>query len=510
MTASFDAEHLPPRPNRRRTLRSRLTVWYAIAFSIGLLLVAGASLVALERVLEDRGDRYLRAAWRAFATELLVEAEEFADSERAIAETTRELRFEDTSFEVAPLSAEAAARSDAPTLPDDTSNEPGAVPLVLTTEVVTPGDGIGAAAVDARRAVGRLRFHGRDWSVTAVHPLTATRETLRAVRLAYALILPIVLALGLFGGYATAGRALAPLAEMGRRARRIQASTLHDRLPVGDPADELGELASVINDLLARLEAAFAQQRRLVADASHELRTPVAILMAEADVLLAREGRPEAEYRERIGVLRDATARLTRLVDDLFLLSRADSGHAVPRREPLYLADLLSDAVRAMQEIAAQRGVRLALEVAEPARADVEGAPVEGDSALLDRLILNLLDNAIKHSSSGGTVRVTLDRDEPQRNAGGPDAASRYVVHVVDSGSGIPAGAQPFIFDRFYRVDRSRSRLGPTRGSTDGAGLGLAIARWVAETHGGTLVLERSDRTGTTFRWEMPGAPPER
>lgn len=510
MTASVDVERMAPRPKRRRTLRTRLTAWYAVAFSIGLLLVAGASLVALERVLEDRGDRYLRAAWRAFATELLVEAEEFADSERAIAETVRELRFEDTSFEVTPLSVVDAARSDASARLNDTRNEPAAIPLVLATDAVTPSDGSGVAAVEARRAVGRLRFHGRDWSVAAVHPLTGTRETLKAVRLAYALILPIVLALGLFGGYATAGRALAPVAEMGRRARRIQASTLHDRLPVGDPEDELGELASVINDVLARLEAAFAQQRRLVADASHELRTPVAILMAEADVLLAREGRPEAEYRERIGVLRNATARLTRLVDDLFLLSRADSGHAVLRRESLYLAELLSDAVRAMQGIAAQRGVRLALEVAEPAWVDCEGAPAEGDPRLLDRLILNLLDNAIKHSPSGGTVRVTLDREEPQRIEAGSSFSPRYMIRVVDTGSGIPVEAQPFIFDRFYRVDGSRSRAGTTRGSTDGAGLGLAIARWVAETHGGTLVLERSDRTGTTFRWEFPGAPPER
>lgn len=506
MTALAGGERQLSRPVRRRTLRTRLTAWYAVAFSAGLAMVAGASLITLERELADRADRYLRAAWRAFATELLVEAKEYADSERAIAETIRELRFEDTSFEVTPLSPPRAERSDAATRPDDTPDAPAAIPLTLTTDVVSPVVGGGAAAVLARQAVGRLAFHGRNWSVTALHPLTATQETLRSVRLAYALILPVVLALGLIGGYATAGRALAPVAEMGRRARSIEASTLHDRLPVENPEDELGELGSVINDLLARLESAFAQQRRLVADASHELRTPVAVIMAEADVLLAREGRAEAEYRERIGVLRDATARLTRLVDDLFLLSRADSGHVVPRREPLYLAELMSDAVRTMQGIAAQRGVLLRLEVEEDASDELEGAPAEGDPALLDRLLLNLLDNAIKHSPHGSTVRITLRHEEPQANSAGRTAASHYVIRVVDTGSGIPAAAQPFIFDRFYRADGSRSRSGTPRGSSDGAGLGLAIARWVAETHGGALVLERSDRTGTTFRWEMPAS----
>jgi signal transduction histidine kinase len=485
----------PATPRRRRTLRARLTAWYAIALGLGLTLVAGASLVTLQLVLEDRADRYLRAAWRAFTTELLVEAAEFADADRAIAETRREVRFEDTHFEVTPASDPASPSGGTPP-PDDRPDAPATVALTLTTR--------DAPAGDDRRAEGRVRFHGRAWSVVAVHPLAPLRDTVRSVALAYAVTLPLVLAVSLVGGYATARRALAPVADMGRRARAIEATTLHDRLPVEDPDDELGELADVINGLLARLEAAFAQQRRLVADASHELRTPVAVLMAEADVLLAREGRPEAEYRERIGVLRDATARLARLVEDLFLLSRADSGHLVPRREPLYLAEVAADAVRAMQSIASRRDVRLVLDVAPPPSEGAEGAPMVGDPALLDRLFLNLLDNAIKHAPPGTTVHVTLAHEARHRATDGTLPEDRYVLRVSDAGAGIPVEAQPLIFDRFYRVDQARTRSHAAGGPLDGAGLGLAIARWVADVHEGRLDLEQSSPSGTTFRWLIP------
>jgi signal transduction histidine kinase len=503
---------------RWRALRWRLTAWYASVFGIGLALMAAGSLVMLSLVLEQRSDRYLRAAWRAFATELLVEARDFASADSAIAMTQDEVNFEDTRFVVTAAAGDARDADVAPPAPSQAN-------VLLSTR-----DG---PAGGTRLAVGTVAFHGRDWTVVAEHPRAALRETVAAIALAYAFALPLVLGVALAGGYGMARRALAPVAAMARRARAIEAATLHDRLPVDDPHDEIGELAGVINALLARLEVAFQQQRRLVADASHELRTPVAVLLAEADVLLARQGRPEAEYRERVGVLRSAALRLTRLVDDLFLLTRADSGQISPRCEPLYLDELLADAVRTMQAVAAQRDVSLTLDVASsvtlpfdghegtsPDAADeaLPGAWLDGDPSLLDRLVLNLLDNAIKYSPRGGRVRVTLDCVSTL----GPHA--EYIVRVSDEGPGISPDAQPFIFDRFFREDAARARVSDARlsrpgnvqdghvrvgaesGAADvgGAGLGLAIARWVAEGHRGTLELEHSSARGTTMRLRLP------
>lgn len=492
-----------------RALRWRLTTWYAGVFGIGLTLVAIGSLVTLAVVLEQRSDRYLRAAWRAFTTELLVEATEFASADSAIAMTQKEVRFEDTHFVVSPAENRLAEAIESRAVNDDVPGAASVAVLALSTRE--------GAAGGTRLATGTVAFHQQRWSVIAEHPRAPLQETVTAVALTYAFAFPLLLGIALAGGYAMARRALAPVAAMGRQARAIEATTLHDRLPVDDPHDELGELAGVINALLARLEAAFDQQRRLVADASHELRTPVSVLLAEADVLLARRGRPEAEYRERVGVLRDAAARLARLVDDLFLLTRADSGQLVPRREPLYFDEVISDAVRAMQAVSALRRVHLTLVIAPSITTPADtpsdgeagvtgvalpGALLEGDPALLDRLLLNLLDNAIKFAPRGGHVTVTLDREWTHASR------ASYVLRVTDDGPGIAPDAQPFVFDRFFRADQSRTRGHESnllaRGTEGGAGLGLAIARWVAEGHGGTLALEHSSKAGTTMRLDLP------
>jgi signal transduction histidine kinase len=255
-------------------------------------------------------------------------------------------------------------------------------------------------------------------------------------------------------------------------------------LPVGQRQDELSELAGVVNGLLERLESAFAQQRRFMADASHELRTPVAVLRTEADVTLSRPHRTEAEYRDSVAVMRDSARRLGRIVDDLFLLARADAGHLPIRREPLYLEEVVDDAARAVRVLAQERGVRVEL-------LPFEDSPFDGDADLLGRVMLNLLDNAVKHSPQGGTVTLALTR-----------VAREYRITVTDEGPGIAADAQPHIFERFFRADKARSRGGAE--DTSGAGLGLAIGRWIAEAHGGRLDLVRSSVRGTEFRLTLP------
>jgi signal transduction histidine kinase len=282
---------------------------------------------------------------------------------------------------------------------------------------------------------------------------------------------------------------------MGRQARRISASNLHERLPVENARDELGGLAEVLNGLLARLEHAFEheqrsaeQQRQFMADASHELRTPVAALSTVADVALARNDRDAGELREALDVVRGEGGRLGRLVDDLLLLSRADAGELPARRERLYLEELMQDSARAARGLAATRGVSL---IAPPA----EEAPFVGDSHMLRRLLMILLDNAIKYTPRGGEVRLSLDRDL---------AGESYRISVEDTGPGVPAWATERIFERFFRVDESRGRTPEGNVGAPSAGLGLAIARLTAEAHGGTVHLDATGPGGSRFVVTLP------
>jgi heavy metal sensor kinase len=307
---------------------------------------------------------------------------------------------------------------------------------------------------------------------------------MRVVGAAYTIAIPLLLLIAAAGGFFLASRSLSPVAAMSARAAEISSTNLNERLPVGNRRDELSALAAVVNSLLERLEQAFAQQRRFMADASHELRTPVAVLRTEADVTLSRPNRTEAEYRESVTVMRDSARRLGRIVDDLFLLARADAGHLPLRRSVIYLEEVVDDAARAVRAIAQEHGVRIAVD-------PVEDAPFSGDADLLVRLMLNLLDNAIKHSPTGGTVTLSLVR-----------VGQEYRIGVVDEGPGIPAEAQAQIFERFFRVGRARSRAAATEPT--GAGLGLAIARWIAEAHGGRLELVRSTDAGTHFQLVLP------
>jgi signal transduction histidine kinase len=253
------------------------------------------------------------------------------------------------------------------------------------------------------------------------------------------------------------------------------------------PRDELGHLAVTFNALLARLEASFEQQRQFMADASHELRTPLAVMHTAADVTLHQPCRAESEYREALAMIRQQTQRLTRLVGEMGLLAQADAGHRPLHLHTFYLNELLTETARTVQVLATRKHVTLTTTC-------VPEALCEGDEALLRQMLLNLLDNAITHTPPEGQVQLTLTRHDGQ-----------YRITVTDTGSGIPAEAQPHIFERFYRVEQARTRTATSAGS--GAGLGLAIARWIAQAHHGALTLARSDATGSVFVAILPAPP---
>jgi len=302
----------------------------------------------------------------------------------------------------------------------------------------------------------------------------------------------VMLVIASAGGYFLARKSLAPVVAMSEKAAHMSAQNLDERLPVLNPRDELGHLAGTFNDLLERLNRAMEQQRRFMADASHELRSPVSIIRGEAEVALSQVRSPE-EYRESLAISLEEARRLSQIVDDLFTLARADAGQYPLHPRDFYLEEMAGDCVRAARSMAAARGTTLSYEP------DGE-MPIHADEALVRRLTMNLLDNAIKFTPAGGAVRVACER-----------AGGEYALTVRDSGPGIPVEAHEKIFERFFRLDPARTQdrpaLGaaePTAPTTAGAGLGLAIARWVAEAHHGRLVLVHSDVSGSMFAAFLP------
>ncbi|HKA56709.1 MAG TPA: ATP-binding protein, partial [Candidatus Binatia bacterium] len=291
--------------------------------------------------------------------------------------------------------------------------------------------------------------------------------------------LPVAVGIAGFGGYGLARRALVPVSQMADRARTITAERLSERLPVVNPDDELGQLAAVFNDTFARLEQSFEQLRRFTADASHELRTPLTAIRSVGEVGL-RERRDERAYREIIGSMLEEADRLAHLVDSLLTLSRADAGQVKLTLSRVDLVELAREVTSHLGVLAEEKRQSLALDATAPVFA-------AADRLVFRQAVINLVDNAIKYSPEGGRVRIAV-RDQSQ----GP------ALEVIDSGPGIAAEYREHIFDRFYRVDKARSR------AMGGTGLGLAIARWAVEAHGGRLELESEEGRGSTFRIVLP------
>ena len=364
-------------------------------------------------------------------------------------------------------------------------------PLVIRTLQLEDG---------ARRAAALRVAPGDDETepelVVAVLRSTYDDDLLLArTRTTLLLAIPVALGVSVLVGYALARRSLAPVESMAEQAMRISAANLEARLPVANAHDELGRLATVVNDLLARVDDAFRRQRLFVAEASHELRTPIAIVRGEADVTLQRAQRDESEYRESLGVIREETVRLTRIVNDLFLLASADAGAPLDRHEAIDLSDLVQGALRSVRSIADERHVRLvSTDVVLP------GPVVLGDEMLIRRLVLNLLDNALKHVPENGFVEV---------RSGVEDNCA--VLAVSDNGPGISPELRDRVFDRFVRGKGNGSTPASRNGSelaavSSGAGLGLAMASAIATMHRGKLSLQDTEQ-GASFRLVLPLAP---
>ena len=304
-------------------------------------------------------------------------------------------------------------------------------------------------------------------------------ETLASLLLIMGVAYPVTLIVAGFGGVFLAGRALSPIDDITRTVRRISADDLGQRLNLSLPDDEVGRLARTFDEMTARLEVSFRRQRRFTTDASHELRTPLTIIKGQIDVSLQKERGPEA-YRVVLRAVNEEVDHLMRLAESLLALTRADAGQISPLLAEVGITDIVSGVVEQVRPLAADRQVELRFE-------DGPLVTIHADEDLLLHLMLNLLDNAIKNTPSGGQVVVRWST-----------SGSQVEVRVQDTGVGIASEHIPFLFDRFYRVDKGRSRV------DGGAGLGLAISRWIAQAHGGSIQVESEPGMGSTFTVLIP------
>jgi heavy metal sensor kinase len=301
------------------------------------------------------------------------------------------------------------------------------------------------------------------------------------------LALPAALVVAGFAGYRVAGKALNPLEEMARRTEQITAQRLNERIPVDNPDDEFGHMSRVLNGLLSRLGESFEKLQHFTSDVSHELRTPLAAIRSVGEVGLQEEHSPE-KYRDIIGSMLEEVARLTAMIDTLLTIAHADSGAVKLHRTTFRLSDLVQESVSVVGVLAEDK--KQAILVGGNSQLSVSA-----DRSFLRMAVINLLDNAVKYSPAGCTIRVSVED-----SVGASDRATLVGVAIEDEGPGIPKDKAQRVFDRFYRVDEGRTR------DAGGAGLGLAIAKWAVEAHGGAISLTPRLPHGSIFSIWLPTA----
>ncbi len=458
-----------------RHVRSRMTLWYVLVLGVLLLVYAGVASSYLFYSLREQLDHNLLEDVERVEG-LIENTPDGMVALKSVHHGEDELN---TQRFVEVWSPNGILLYRSPTLRGWTLGGPPP-PNPEDTAEPSPSTVRLADGTRVRMAASIPSVDGRRVFLRVAHSEQGLSQEMEEIVSVLLLVLPPALVLAGLSGFALARKALAPIDVMVRKAERISAERLNERLPIENPEDELGHLAQAFNATLARLEAAFDQLRRFTADASHELRTPLTAIRSVGEVAL-QTPKSATEYRDVIGSMLEETDRLTRLVDSLLTLSRADAGHIHVQRTDISLLGLAQEASSLVEVLAEEKQQRIS----------VEGDPtliVSGDRLILRQALINLIDNAIKYSQGGAEIFV--------RVAAGKD--SQLIVEVVDQGPGVPQEHQSRIFDRFYRVDSARSR------EWGGAGLGLAIARWAVEVHGGQITLQSVEGQGSTFRIALP------
>ena len=456
------------------SVRVRLTLWYGGVLALSLIAFALVIYYAAGNIFRERQDESLRSTAQTVASAYIEEFGEAHSLSKAGEIVLAEITFPNRYVQLTDSTGKPIATSA------NFSGSAIAIPASVFADARARG--FSEVTVNGLRVTVVPLSSGQTVGYAAVaEPLSVIEDGLRELRRDLFAGATLVLLLASGGGYFLARKSLAPIASMSSQTQRISAENLSARLDVTNSRDELGRLATTINDLLARLENSFKEQQRFIADASHELRTPLAVLRGETEVALSKT-RTIEEYQQSLSLIQDEAERLSRIVEDLFILARQPiNTRAALNKERVSLNDAVRDCARAAQVLAMQKGVRLKFESDSPSIA------LNGDEELIRRMILNLLDNAVKYTPAGGEISLALVRQNGNAE-----------IVVRDTGMGIPEAAQPRVFDRFYRVDKARAR------AMGGAGLGLSIAQWIVEVHGGEIKLVSTPGHGSTFTVVLP------
>ena len=466
--------------NLVRSIRVRLTLWYVLLLAIVLIVFGGALYLALSISLYDNLNDVLRSSAALIAGTLEVDAQG-----HLTAGPGQPLLWNDPTegehfWRVLEPSGraleQAGAHDDVSNVPVDSETIAVALAGQETGQTIrVDGDPMRLYTVPVYQGAQVIGIVQVGLSVDNIY------ETLTAFGWIVILALPVTLAIASGGGLFLARRALRPVDHITRAARSISAHDLSQRLDLDLPDDELGRLARTFDAMIARLEDAFRRQRRFTTDASHELRTPLTVIKGTLSLALARPR--DADYYRRILAETDEEVdHMTRLAERLLSLARADVEGTTLHRQAVDLSVLLADLVEQTRPLAEAKGLTLVAQIAPNLKACV-------DADAVTQVVLNLLDNAIKYTALG-RVRLSAHRSEPE--------TGEIRIAISDTGPGIPAEHLPYIFDRFYRVDRARSR------ELGGAGLGLAIAHELTRAHGGDVGVKTVLGEGSTFTVRLP------
>jgi heavy metal sensor kinase len=348
----------------------------------------------------------------------------------------------------------------------------------FTTIEATQGEGLRLLAVPIHLGIPGLPLSTQPGTLIIGRSTKQIDQALHGLVRTLVIAVPLALALAAGGGIFLARRALKPVDKIAQTAQKIEESDLSRRINV-NTKDELGRLAATLNQMIGRLEKAFQRQKQFTSDASHELRTPLAVIEAESTLALQKE-RPSSDYRQSLEIISQESSQMSSLIEQLLTLARADAGKEQWNFGEVNLGALITNLSMDVEVLCQEKGLSFQL-------GQTQDLLVRGDEARLRELFMNLLDNAIRYTPSPGLVSISVRRE-----------GQMAVVAVKDTGVGIPAEDIPFIFERFYRVDKSRSR------AEGGTGLGLAISRHIAEAHGGKIDVESQVGAGSTFSVWVP------
>jgi heavy metal sensor kinase len=455
-----------------RSIGVRLTAWYALILALTFTATGVGVWLAIRDSIHDRVDDDLRSRVAALQTALATgpnidgAAALNGQLNAAIGLTPGlQVRIAESGCSIGQWPAGASW------------NRPPPDPTRLAAEGVT--ETLLLSGRPFRMLTARLYVNGRSWSVEMRTPIDELYEALDEFASSMLIASPLVLLLASTGGYWLSRRALAPVARVTHMAQAIGMHNLTERLPLRGVDDELDRLSETLNGMFARLDDAFRRVAQFSADASHELRTPLAIIRTAAEVT-RRRPRTEAEYAAALDRIVAESERTTQLIDDLLMLARADADPNRLVMEPMDLAEAAREACEEGRILADASGLHFAAHLPL-------ACPAVGEPQALRRLLLILIDNAVKYTPASGTVCVGMTVTR-----------SGATIEVRDTGVGIAPSDVPRIFERFYRVATDRSR------QTGGVGLGLAIAHWIATTHGGTIAVESELGAGSAFRVTLP------